>query len=74
MIAFSPLATSQLEEIYDGLSFTTNSKIAWVNGAKKKIQNSVISENYNVMLIAGLTISCNVEKNGTALTVKSITV
>lgn len=72
MIAFSALAISQLEGIYDGLSLTTNSKIAWVDGAKKRVHNAVISGSYTVTIIPGLTVSCDVEKNDTALTVKSI--
>lgn len=72
MIAFSSLATSQLQSMYDVLNITGNTKIGWVNGAKTKIHNAVISGNYTVTLIAGLTVSCNVVENDTALTVKSI--
>ncbi|KAA0915799.1 hypothetical protein [Psychrobacter sp. ANT_WB68] len=71
MIAFSSLATSQLEKMHDGLN-TVSSKIGWVNTAKNKISAAVLSGNYTVMLIPGLTVSCNVTKGDTELTVKEI--
>lgn len=61
MIAFSSLATSQLERMHDGLN-TVSSKIGWVNAAKNRISAAVLSENYTVMLIPGLNVLCNVEK------------
>ncbi len=71
MIAFSSLATSQLSAIHDGLN-TLGSKNGWVNAAKNKISEAVASGKYTVTIIPGLTLSYDVEKNDTALTVKSI--
>ena len=72
MIAFSSLATSQLQSMYDDLGIAQNTKIGWVDEAKKRIHNAVISGSRTVTLIAGLTVLCIVEESDTALIVKSI--
>lgn len=72
MINFSAQVTSELQSLYDDLNITGNTKIGWVKGAKIKINNAVVSGSHTVTLIAGLTVSCIVEQNDTALTVKSI--